>query len=554
MKVYQKILLGIAAGTLFGLLLGPQSLLLKKDTVHVVDPSRVELQAALGDPASKIRLPRSATTNFALVGEHSVGKAGAGKAGRNLWYEVKFTLTAKMLTGGGVPALEGKRPALGETRRAFLRAADAPPPSSGLGHRIAAFIGPIGEIFLRLILMLVVPLVFTTLTVGTASLGNVRSLERFGLRVLVYFLLTTAVGTAIGMALALLMGPGRGIVPTEAALLAEQFNFLVSDATSQVQKAPDLVTFLVQIVPDNPLHSMASAQPNMLQVMFFSIMFGVALTLLPESRSRQVLHLLDKTSKALVMVMHMVMAVAPFGVAALIAQTVGATGYRIFGPLGSYLLLVVVGLAIHAALSTLVARRAGVSPQDFWRAIRPAELLGLGTSSSTATLPVSLAVAEDNLGLSPKLSSFTLTLGSSVNMPGTALFQAAALVFIAQAFGVELPLATLATAFVTIILLAVGTAAAPSAGVVSLALVLAGVGIPPVGIGLVVGFDRLLDMLRTPVNLAADFAGALWVAHATGETPQVLTDEEDLATTEYGFEGRLDREQAPYERRAREDR
>lgn len=359
MKVYQKILVGLVVGVVLGLTLGPQSLLLDKDTIHLVDPAQVELTARPGEASSRIRLPAKRPVDL-----HIEGRV---KAGGVALYELSFRLTSAMVAAGGVPkGAEGKPPKAGSQQRAYLAVAKAPSPTSGLGHRVLGWIAPIAEIFLRLILMLVVPLVFTTLTVGVASLGNVRRLERAGLVALLYFAAGTLLAVGLGMVLAGLLRPGDGIPADQAALLAEQFRFLIGDAVSRVQQAPDFVTFLVQIVPDNPIHSMASARPNILQVMFFSIMFGVALTLIPERRSRQVLRLLEKTSKVLVMVMHMVMALAPIGVCALIAQTVGVTGYQVFGALAGYLLVVVLGLAAHALLVTTPTVRfltpVGVGP------------------------------------------------------------------------------------------------------------------------------------------------------------------------------------------------
>ncbi|MCK5797911.1 MAG: dicarboxylate/amino acid:cation symporter, partial [Deltaproteobacteria bacterium] len=496
-----------------GLFFGPQSLVLSKDTLHLVDPARVALHLRPDATSPRITLPPKVAVDL-----HIAGRVGAAPAA---WYRVTWRVTSRQIAAGGIPPEDGRPPRLGDERHAYLSAAQAPPPSSGFGQHLLHWIAPIGEIFLRLILMLVVPLVFTTLTVGVAALGDARTLRRAGVTAVITFAATTSIAVVIGMLLALAIGPGRGVDPSHATLLAEQFHFLARDALSHVSETPDLVSFLVQIVPDNPLYSMASARPNILQVMFFSILFGVALTLIPETRSRQVVRLLSKTSKVLEMVMHMAMGLAPVGVFALIAQTVGVAGYPIFSALGGYVGVVILGLVLHAGLVTTPAVSAltPVGARAFWHAIWPAELIALGTASSTATLPVTLQVAEENLGVPQRLSSFTVSLGSSVNMPGTALFQAVALVFIAQAFGVDLPFQTLALAAVTIALLAAGTAAVPSAGLVSLAFVLASVGLPPASLGLIVGVDRLLDMLRTPVNVASDLGATLLVARAAGETP-----------------------------------
>jgi Na+/H+-dicarboxylate symporter len=347
----------------------------------------------------------------------------------------------------------------------------------------------------------------------------------------------------------LLIEPGKYVDADSAAALAEQFKFLTTDAMALASTAPDIVELIVQIVPDNPIHSMASRPPNILQIMFFAILFGVALTLVPKKRSEQVVGLLDKVSRILTMVLHMVMVLAPIGVACLIAQTVGSTGFAVLDALGLYMVVVLGGLGLYAAVivGLVISRLTTVRVREFWKAIWPAELIAFGTASSAATLPVSMECAEDNLGVSNRIASFAIPLGSSINMDGTALFQSVAVVFIAQVFDVELSAAAMVTVFVATLLASVGTAAVPSAGLVALALICSTVGIPPAGIALVVGVDRLLDMFRSPINVATDLAGALVLAKFSSERVKVLAPDEDARTSERGFEKRLDVKQVAYE-------
>jgi len=541
MKLYQKILIGIAAGALFGALLGPQSPLLTKDGLHVVDPAKLELRARIDDPSSRIALPPRHTVDFRV--EQELAHSG------QRWYRVSWTLKSRHLLARGLPkGGDGKRLQAGQRATAYLRADTAPGVSATVGLKVMSWVNPLAEVFLRLILMLVVPVIFTTLVVGVASVGNVKSLGRLGARTLVYFVVTTSIAVAIGIGLLLLVGPGTHVGVEDASVLAAQFRSPLESAVAQATRAPDLKQFLVEIVPDNPLHAMAGETPNLLQVMFFAVLFGVALTLLPKQRSRQVLNLLDRLSRALMMVMHMVMQVAPFGVACLIAQAVGYTGGSVLGAIGLYLATVIAALLLYAGvvLNLVVGKLTDVRIRDFWRAIWPAQLLALGTVSSAATLPVTLECTEQNLGVSNRVSSFVIPLGATINMDGTALFQAAAAVFIAQAFGVELSFNAISTLFAATVLGSIAPAGVPSSGLIGLAVVLSVLGVPPEGLALIVGIDRLVEMVRTVINVASDAAGALVMARLSGEKVRVLSPEADAGDPHRGFEKRLDVPQQPY--------
>jgi len=556
--MYQKILIGIAVGALFGLMLGPQSLVLKKDTLHVTVPEKMTIYRS--PDGQGVTLPSGPPVNLEI--REKVSAEGQE------WYKVSWKISARQLLDSKIlevfshnePSVEVTKKKKGASEKlkagdvvtAFVKVSEAPPKASSLGLAVMKWVSPVGEIFLRMILMLVVPMVFTMLVVGVATMGSVKSLGKLGLVACFYALLTSSVAILIGGGLALLLMPGKHVDPGTAALLASEFKFLTSDAMAVAGTAPDIVEFIVNIVPDNPLHSMASSPPNILQIMFFAILFGVALTMVPKKRSEQVVGLMDKVSRILTMVLHMFMKVAPIGVACLIAQTVGSTGFRILDALGLYMLVVLLGLGLYAVfiVGFVVYRFTTVGVLDFWKAIWPAELIAFGTASSSATLPVSMECAEENLGISNRIASFAIPLGSSINMDGTALFQAVAVVFIAQVFGVELTVPVLVTAFVATLLASIGTASVPSAGLVALALICSTIGIPAAGIAIIIGIDRLLDMFRSPINVATDLAGALVLAKFSAERVRVLKPEEDVENSGRGFEKRLEVKQTPYQSKA----
>jgi Na+/H+-dicarboxylate symporter len=287
----------------------------------------------------------------------------------------------------------------------------------------------------------------------------------------------------------------------------------------------------------------------MLQIIFFAVIFGVALTLMDEGKADIVVTLFDRVQEAMVLIIHMVMSIAPFGVAALVADVIGSSGASLLLALGVYAGTVLLGLFLHAVLvyGGLVVTVAKLKLGDFLRAIRPAQLIAFSTSSSSATLPVSMECVEENLGVSNSVSSFVLPLGSTVNMDGTALYQGVAAIFIAQVFGISLGVGDQITIVLTATMASVGAAGVPGAGMVTLAMVLTATGIPQVGIALILGMDRLLDMFRTAVNVTGDLAVTSAMAASEGETLQPLSSEADAQSPEQGFEGRLERDEHPVE-------
>ncbi len=286
-------------------------------------------------------------------------------------------------------------------------------------------------------------------------------------------------------------------------------------------EAPSLVDQIIGVVPDNPVAALASG--NMLQIIFFALALGVALTLLSEERSRLVIDVADRVNDAMVMLVHLVMKLAPYGVGALLFKVVGSTGGSVLLALGVYTLVVLAGLAVHLTVTYGLVIRLGARLPflGFLRAMRPAMLLGFSTSSSSATLPVTMECAEENLGASRQVASFVLPLGATVNMDGTALYQGVAAVFIAQIYGMDLSLGQQATVVLSATLASVGAAGVPGAGMITLAMVLTAVGVPTEGLALVLGVDRLLDMFRTSTNIVGDSTATALMARLEGEELRV---------------------------------
>ncbi|HEM46323.1 MAG TPA: dicarboxylate/amino acid:cation symporter [Alphaproteobacteria bacterium] len=381
----------------------------------------------------------------------------------------------------------------------------------------AEVLRPIGDIFIRLIRMIVVPLVFASLFVGTASLGDIRKLGRIGIKTILYYLCTTAIAITIGLTLGSIFTPGSGLeADTRDSLMASYG----SEAAARIEIArekPSIAETLVRIVPGNPVESLAEA--NMLQIIFFALLLGVAVTLVPNGRGQPLIGFFDALSEAMIQMVHIVMKLAPIGVLALIAVVVGQFGSAILVSLLKYSLVVIAGLVLHVVIVyTSAVRLFGrISPAAFFRAIRPAQLIAFSTSSSNATLPVSMECAEENLGVSEEVTSFVLPLGATINMDGTALYQGVAAVFIAQVYGLSLGIGDLLTIVLMATLASIGAAGVPGIGIITLTMVLQTIGVPLEGIALILGVDRILDMCRTVVNITGDISASVVVAATEGE-------------------------------------
>ncbi len=393
-----------------------------------------------------------------------------------------------------------------------------------IGWLVAALVAikPAGDAWIRLITMVVIPLVVASLVVGTASLGDITKLGRIGGKTVAFYLCTTAIAVTIGLALSNLVVPGARIDPQALEGLRSQY---LAEGTSRVelaQETPGLVDLLLDMIPRNPVAALA--EMDMLAIIFFSIFFGAAISVLAVEKRGTVVGFFDGVNEAAMVMIHWIMKLAPYAVFALIGEVVARFGADVLQSLLFYSLTVVVGLLLHLGLTYTAAIRflAKLSPLEFLRGIREAQIIAFSTSSSNATLPITMEVAEEKVGVSREVSSFVLPLGATINMDGTALYQAVATMFIAQVLVGDISLAAQVGIVLTATLASIGAAGVPSAGIIILIVVLQQA-LPPevdpaVGIAMILGVDRILDMCRTAVNITGDLTAAAVVARSEGET------------------------------------
>ena len=373
---------------------------------------------------------------------------------------------------------------------------------------------PVGQVFLRMLFMIVIPLVFASVTMGVASLGDLRRIGRIGGRTLLFFLATTAIAAAIGLTLMNLVGPGERLDPAVRADLMAQYG---AEASTRVGTG---VTFgvetFVAIVPRNIVDAMA--RNDMLGLIFFSLVFGVALTQLPREKAKPIMDVLDGVVEVVSRIIDYAMRLAPYGVAGLIFAVTVRFGVDVLQSLGLYVVTVLAGLVLHltGVIGTLARVAAGVPYGTFFRRSRAVMVTAFSTSSSNATLPENIKTAEEEFGVPKEIASFVLPLGATMNMNGTALFEGMTVLFLAQVFGVELSLGAQVIVVVLSVLTAVGAAGVPSGSIPLLALILTTVGIPAEGIALILGVDRILDMSRTVPNVMGDQLTALVIARREG--------------------------------------
>jgi DAACS family dicarboxylate/amino acid:cation (Na+ or H+) symporter len=376
---------------------------------------------------------------------------------------------------------------------------------------------PVGQVFLRMLFMVVVPLVFASLSLGVAQLGDLHKLGRIGVKVLSYFMLVTALAVIIGLSLVNTVRPGVGFSPEIQAQLMETFGKEAEQKGEQAKSDQGFgINTFVNIVPRNPID--AAAKTDMLAVIFFALVFGIALTLIPPEKSLPVQKVLDGLGEAIIKIVGMAMQIAPFAVAALIFSTTARFGWSVVKSLLWYALCVIVGLLIHqfVVFSLLVRVFARLNPLAFFRKITPVMITAFSTSSSNATLPTSIKAAEEELGVPPQIAGFVLPLGATMNMNGTALFEGVTCVFLAQVFGVHLGLTEQLIVIVLAVLMAVGTAGVPGGSIPLLMIVLNTIGVPPGGIAIILGIDRILDMCRTVPNVTGDLTCACFIARSEG--------------------------------------
>jgi Na+/H+-dicarboxylate symporter len=377
----------------------------------------------------------------------------------------------------------------------------------------ALYVEFLGTIFIRLITMVVVPLVMASLILGTASLGNIKQLGRIGLKTFIYYTITTAIAITIGLSLANVLQPGSGMDESAKQALMENYQGIAKEKVLSA-KDTSVIDMLVRIIPTNPFASMANN--DMLGLIFFSLSLGIALTYLPSDKTRGFLNGIQTLNDAVVELVHLIMKFAPFGVFGLMAVVVAKFGVDILFTLLNYSLVVFLGLVLHILITySFSVRVLGKrNPIAFLRDMREVMILAFSTSSSNATLPVNMDNCTEKFGVSPKVSSFVLPLGATINMDGTALYQGVAAVFIAQVDGIDLTIGDQLMIILTATMASVGAAGIPGAGLITLTVILQTIGIPVEGIALILGVDRILDMCRTVVNVTGDASCAIYVSES----------------------------------------
>jgi DAACS family dicarboxylate/amino acid:cation (Na+ or H+) symporter len=414
-------------------------------------------------------------------------------------------LHTKILLGllfGGVFGVSANR---------FLGAGSTP--VVAVNHYLAQ---PVGQIFLNLLFMIVIPLVFASISLGVAGLGDLRQVGRVGGKSLGYFLVTTALAAALGIFAVRIFHPGSGIAP---GVRAELLHTYAGEASAKMQVAASNtfgINTLVGIVTRNPVKS--AVDLDLLGVIFFGLMFGTALTMLAPDRARPMIAWLEALNDIVIKIVEIAMKLAPYGVAGLIFGVTSRFGFAVLKPLASYVAVVLAALLIHVTVTiSLVVRFAvGMSPARFFARIRASIVTAFSTSSSSATLPTNLAVAEENLGIPATIAGFVLPLGSTMCMNGTALFEGMTVLFLSQVFGLNLSLGQMVVVMSMSVITAVGAAGVPGGSIPLLVGVLAMFGIPAEGIAIVLGVDRILDMSRTTVNVIGDLSATAWVARSEG--------------------------------------
>ncbi|MBA3323249.1 MAG: dicarboxylate/amino acid:cation symporter, partial [Pyrinomonadaceae bacterium] len=381
---------------------------------------------------------------------------------------------------------------------------------------------PIGQLFLRLLLMVVVPLVFSSLVVGVAGIGDIRRLGRVGLKSFAYTFVISAISVVIGLTLANTIRPGTRIDAATAQGLEAKYG---SDATKRVADATKtgagdspLMQVIKTIVPSNPVAAVASETPNMLHLMFFAVLLGVAATLVSTEITAPLLRGLQALFEISAKIIDLIMKFAPFAIACLLFNNTARFGLDLLGALAWFMLTVLGGLALHmfGVYSLSVWFLSRISPLEFFRRIKTVMLTAFSTSSSNATLPTALRVSEENLGVPREINSFVLTVGATANQNGTALYEGVTVLFLAQLAGIDLSLAQQLGIAYFAILGGIGTAGVPSGSIPFIIVMLATYGINPALIAIILGVDRILDMCRTTLNVAGDLTAATYVARSEG--------------------------------------
>ena len=377
---------------------------------------------------------------------------------------------------------------------------------------------PAGQIFLRLIFMVVIPLVVSALTLGVAELGDVRRLGRVGLKTLAFTLVLSSISVLIGVTLANVVKPGAGLSETSRAALTE----IMGKSSRDIERPPapkaGLQIFL-DLIPQNPVEAMVNAfRGDILAVMVFALFVGIAVTLVDRKKAEPLLAWLQAVFEVVMKAIDIAMRLAPYGVAALLFTLMARSGLDVLARLGLYVGTVLAGLAIHqfVTYSLMLKYVVKYPPTVFFARIREVMVTAFSTSSSNATLPTTLRVAEAGLGIPRQIGGFVLTLGSTLNQNGTALYEGITVLFLAQFFGIHLSIASQITVVLLSILAGIGTAGVPGGSLPLVMALLVTVGVPAEGIGIILGVDRILDMCRTVLNVTGDITAAAYVAKSEG--------------------------------------
>ena len=422
----------------------------------------------------------------------------------------------------------------------------------GWGGFVADWVAPFGTIFINGLKLIAVPLILASLVTGVASLSDLRKLSRIGGKTIGIYVATTAVAVVLGLLIVNLLQPGTAVPESMRAELAAEYagDAAGSLATAANAEARGPLQVLVDLVPDNFFAALTAGTglfggdgfsngASTLQVVFLALLLGIGLIQVPKEAARPLLAFFESLNDVVIKLVDLIMLMAPVGVFALIAGTITTLAgddvgriLALLGALGYYCVAVVLGLAIHTLVvyPSMLKAFTPMSLKTFFSGMGPAQLVAFSTSSSGATLPVTMERCEEKLGVSEEVSSFVLPLGATINMDGTALYQAIAAVFIAQALGMDLSIAAQLTIVLTAVLASIGTAAVPGAGIIMLVIILQSVDVPAEGIALILGVDRILDMCRTVTNVTGDATVATIVAASEGQlgTPDLSPDSDRL--------------------------
>ncbi len=375
---------------------------------------------------------------------------------------------------------------------------------------------PIGRLFMRLIFMLVIPLLFSALALGIAGLGDVRTLGRVGLKTFLYTIFATSLSVVLGLVLVNVFRPGDGLSAETRTALQHASGAAPTPPALLAPNENPVLKVLYAIVPDNPLR--AAAQGEMIAFMFFCLMFGIGIALSPPAKMEPLLNVLEGLYEVVMRLIELAMRLAPYGVAALLFALTARFGLDVLKPLLAYMVVVIGGLCLQlfVTYSLILRFLGGMSPRFFFRQISEVMATAFSTSSSNATLPTALRVTQEKLGVPRDIASFVLTLGSSANQNGTALFEGVTILFLAQFYGVDLTFGSQVLVVLFSVLAGIGTAGVPGGSLPLMVPLLQSVGVPGEGIGVILGVDRILDMSRTVLNVTGDVTAAVVVANSEG--------------------------------------